>query len=199
MSLLNNRGLTFVELIVVIVMSSFLAIIISTFIVRTFTIFFDLQTQGLAQSKVTDASFRISKVFRGITYIENAEANTITGYTYFAPNDQYTSKITYYLNSSTNKVMAEVTPMTADYPIGSLLNGEKRTVTIIDNYYPVNGLSLFQYYNANYDALSAPVTDKQSIKNITVNLQSGYNTNKNNGKYTSSSISVNLRNRKTNL
>lgn len=199
MSRLNKRGLTFLELLIVITMSTFLVMVIAGFIVRSFTIFMELQARGLAQSKVTDSSLRISKVFRGITYVETADDDRVTGYAYFAPNDQYTSKILYYLDTTDNKIKAEVTPMTADYPIGSLLTGQKTTVTILDNYYPISGIPVFRYYNANYSELSSPVTDIQSIKNIEVNLQTGYNLSKNNQKYASSNVSVNLRNRKTNL
>jgi hypothetical protein len=157
-----------------------------------------LQADGLAHSKLADGSFRITKVVRGMNYIETANSDTITAYSYFAPNDQYTSKIRYYLNGTQDKLLAEVTPMTADYPTGTLITAQTKTVTIIDKFYKIPGVPTFVYFDANYDELTSPVTDLQSIKNITVQLQvKKYESNADD--YVSSKVTVSLRNRKSNL
>ena len=157
-----------------------------------------LQAEGLAQSKLADASFRVTRVLRGANYIESASDDGISAYAYFSPQDAYTSKITYFLSADQSQLLAEVTPMTADYPIGSLLPDQKKTVVVVDGFNKISGSPTFQYYTSTFSELSSPVTDLQSIKNITVNLYAKIYQSNNND-YASSKVTVNLRNRKTNL
>ncbi len=144
----DKRGLTLTELIVVMGIMSGLLVTVYVFTSSTISSFMQLQAEGLARSKLADGSFRLTKVLRGIDYIESANSDTITAYSYFAPNDQYTSKIRYYLNGPQDKLLAEVTPMTADYPIGTLLTAQTRTVTVIDNFVKLAGEPTFKYYDS---------------------------------------------------
>jgi len=194
----DSRGFTVTELVIVMGIMSLLLITVYVFTSSSINSFMRLQAEGLAQSKLADGSFRVTKVIRGINYIETADADTITAYSYFAPDDQYTSKIRYYLNPSQSQLLADVTPMTADYPVGALINAQKKTVVIIDNFYKISGQPTFKYFDANYNELASPVTDLQAIKNISVRLYvKKYESNA--ADYVSAEVTVSLRNRKSNL
>ena len=194
----NRKGLTLTELIVVMAIMSGVLITVYVFTSSSISSFLQLQAESLARSKLADGSFRITKVIRSINYIETANTDTITAYSYFAPNDQYTSKIRYYLNGSQDKLLAEVTPMTADYPIGTLISGQTKTVTIIDNFVKLASEPTFIYYDSNLNQITSPVSDVSSIKNISVKLfVKRYKEVPT--KYVSTEVTVNLRNRKTNL
>jgi prepilin-type N-terminal cleavage/methylation domain-containing protein len=194
----DKRGLTLTELIVVMMVMSGLLITVYVFTSSTISSFMQLQAESLARSKLAEGSYRVTKVIRSINYIETANSDTITAYSYFAPNDQYTSKIRYYLNGSQDKLLAEVTPMTADYPIGTLLSGQTKNVTIIDNFVKLATEPTFKYYDSNLTELPSPVSDVSSIKNISVNLFVK-RFKEVPTKYVSTEVTVNLRNRKTNL
>lgn len=198
MSRLNQKGFTLNELLIVLLISSLLITTLYVFTSNTVNSYMKMQAVGLAQSKLSDGSFRISQVLRGVNYIESASDDGITAYAYFAPQDAYTSKISYYLSADQTKLLADVTPMTADYPVGSLITANKKTVVVIDGFYKVAGSPTFTYYTSNYSQISSPVTDLQSIKNVSIKLNARiYNSS--NQEYSTSSVSVNLRNRKTNL
>lgn len=194
----KQSGLTITELLFVMIASSILLITLYTFTSTSINDFMKLQADGLAHNKLSENSSRITRVIRGVNQIEVAEADSITAYSYFAPDDRYTSKIRYYLNNDQNKLLADVTPMTADYPIGSLLTNQTRTVTIIDGFRKVSGKDTFTYYDNDFTQIASPVVEKQIIKNITLQLfVKKYNTE--NSDYVSTISSVNLRNRKSNL
>jgi len=91
--------------------------------------------------------------------------------------------------------MADLTPYSANPPLGSPVTAKKRTFTIIDNYYAVSGVSLFTYLDANNAALSLPISDLQTIKGVRVALAAKTS----NGSNQALSVQVSLRNRKTNL
>jgi len=194
----QQSGITIVELLVVLIASSILLTTLYVFTSNSINDFMRLQAEGLAHNKLSESSTRITKVIRGINQIEVAEADTITAYSYFAPHDTYTSKIRYYLNDNQDKLLAEVTPMTADYPIGSLITNQTRTVTVIDGFKKVPNKDTFMYYDGESNQLLSPVTEKQAIKNITLQLfVKKYESS--NPDYVSTISSVNLRNRKSNL
>lgn len=194
----NKMGFTVTELIVVMSIMSLLLVTVYVFTSSSISSFMRLQAEGLARSTLAEGSFRITKVVRGINYIESANTDTLTAYSYFAPDDQYTSKIRYYLNPSQTKLLADVTPMTADYPVGTVLTAQTKTVTVIDNFYKIAGKPTFRYYDANYSELTSPVADLPAIKNIGVQLfVKKYESNA--ADYVSTEVTVSLRNRKSNL
>lgn len=181
----------------VIIGSSILILTLYVFTSNAVNDFMRLQSESLARSKVTDGTFRISRVIRGLNHIEYAQADTITAYSYFAPHDEFTSKIVYYLNSNEDQLLAEVTPMTADYPIGNLILDQQKTVVIIDGFSKVSGSGsdTFEYYDKDHNPLTSPVLDTSPIKNIAVNIHARkYKTNSD--KYVSGKVSVNLRNKR---
>lgn len=194
----DQKGFTLPEMILVISMSSLLLVTLFIFSSTTVRNYMRMQAEGLANSKAAEGAFRISRVLRSANFVEEATDDRFTAYTYFAPQDRYTSKITYYLDNSKTKLLADVTAMTADYPGGILIADSKKTVVIIDKFLKRDGLPTFKYATANHTPITTPVTDLQAIKNISVNIYARLYEN-NNTKFVSSSVSVNLRNRKTNL
>lgn len=194
----NERGFTLNELIVVVLMSSILLVTLFSFTSTTINNFMRLQAEGLANSKLADGSFRVARVLRGANFIEAADTDTITAYAYFSPQDAYTSKIRYYLNGAQTQLLAEVTPMTADYPIGTLITAQQKTVVVVEGFFKRAGFPTFEYYNSTFVQLASPVADLQGIKNIKINLYAKLYAS-NSQEFTSSAITVNLRNRKTNL
>ncbi len=194
---LDSKGFTLFELIVVMMVSSFLLISLFGFTSRSINSFMKMQAEGLARSKLADGVFRVSQVLRSSNFVEEANADSFTAYAYFAPQDLYTSKIRYYLSPSQDQLLADVTPMTADYPVGTLLTGQQRTVVVIDKFYKRTSYPTFQYFTSTNTELSAPVSNMDSIDNITVNLYTKvYQAT---DEYKSSTLTVNMRNRKSNL
>lgn len=186
------------ELIVVITVGGILVAAVVVFFNGNINQYFKLQSEGLAYSEITSNSQRIARVLRGIKNIQIAEANSITAYAYFSTQSTYTSQVKYYLSTDSRQLLADVTPMDADYPIGNLITSQKYTVVVIDNFYVQNGVSLFKYNDSVGNELSAPVSNPNVIKNITINLAvKPYNSASN--KVISTELSVSLRNRKTNL
>ena len=92
--------------------------------------------------------------------------------------------------------MADVTPMTANPPIGTPITASKVTYTIMNNYYQAPGTSLFTYYDVTGATLTLPLSDEHSIIEIQVKLSEPV-ARFSNGQ--SLNVTVSLRNRKTNL
>ena len=195
----HQSGFTITELLIVIVITGLLISAIVGFFNGNINQYFKLQADGLAYSGITANSQRIARVLRGIKSFDVADANTITAYTYFAPQETYTSQIKYYISGNGKQLLADVTPMTADYPIGTLITGQKRSgIVIIDNYYQQPGKTLFSYKDSAGNDLTTPVTNLNSIKNVIINLAvKPYQSASSN--VTSTQLTVSLRNRKTNL
>lgn len=118
-------------------------------------------------------------------------------YSYFSPYDQYVSLIKYYPDNSGTKLLADVTRLTANPPIGTQIAGSLKTFTIIDNFYVPGGTNTFEYLNSAGGTLSLPITDLKTIKGIRINLADRPAST--NSQIVKMSVEVGLRNRKTNL
>ncbi len=162
----------------------------------TFNQYFALQREGTNFTDLAAQSHRISNVLRGLTDIESATPDEIVVYAYFFPNDRYVSKGRYYKNNTNSQLYADVTPMTSNPPIGTPITASKRTYTILENYYKVNNVNLFDYLSSTGSTLSTPITDLKTIKGIRVNLAVPAGIA---AKDQSVSVQVSLRNRKANL
>ena len=196
----NQKGFTVTELIMVVATAALLVAALVGFFNGNINQYFKLQADGLAYSEITQNSQRIAKVIRGLKYIEAAEPDRLVGYSYFAPSEQYTSKITYELVDHSTKIQATVIPMTADYPLGSLISGQTRTVSVVNNFYKKTGVNSFEYLDASGNTMAFPIDSSMinSIKSVRIKLNvKGYQTNSSN--VISNELVVNLRNRKTNL
>lgn len=156
-----------------------------------------LQEDGSAFTDVSLNSQRIAAVLRGGTNITQATSSSITLYSYFAPNDQYQSLIRYYPDGTNTKLLADVTRMTANPPIGVTIPSTLKTVTIIDDFYVPTGAKTFEYLDSAGGTLSLPITDYTTIKGVRVNLVT--KASKRNAVPTTLSVEVSLRNKKTNL
>lgn len=192
-----QAGFTLIELMIVVTL---VAVIGTTFLIFFKSSFFDylnLQSDATTMTQVNTQANRVAEVLRGVTDITSAGANDFQGYSYFYPQDTYVSVIHYYLQTSgaTTKLLADVTPMSANPPNGSPLTAKLKTYTIVDNFYQPTGGSLFTYLDSSGNSLSLPISDLQSIKGIQVNLAAKLSNNKNQ----TLSVQVSLRNRKTNL
>jgi prepilin-type N-terminal cleavage/methylation domain-containing protein len=193
----GQAGFTLVELLISIVI---IAIIGSTFLVffkSSFFNYLNLQSDATATSQLDTQAMRVATVMRGVTGLNSVAANDINIYSYFYPSDAYVSVVHYYLQTSgtTTKLLADVTPMTANPPIGTPQTNKLKTYTIIDNFYQPSGSSLFTYLDSSGNALTLPISDLQTIKGVQVNLAAKGS----NGSNQALNVQVSLRNRKTNL
>ncbi len=194
----NEQGFTIIELTVTMVVVAIASIILLTFTNTTTRQYLGLQKDASAFSDLAMQSQRITSVLRGSTDISEATADSVTVYAYFYPNNQYVSLIRYYLNPSRTTLYADVTPMSANPPVGTPITASKKTYTIIPYYYQVSATPLFQYQNASGTTLTQPIADLSTIKAIKISLTTPSTGQQNNSSQTIST-SVSLRNRKTNL
>ena len=191
-----ETGFTLPELLIVISLVAIVFITFASFFTNYLILYSKYQQDAGNFTELANQSQRIADVLRGLTDITSESANDLVAYAYFSPADAYTSQVHYYLNTAGTAVMVDVTPMTANPPIGTLISASKKTYTIISNYYQPPGGSLFAYYDASGTALALPISDEHSIMEIRVNLaEPGTHTTKGQ----TLSITLSLRNRKTNL
>lgn len=192
----KNAGFSLVELLVVISLVGILFTSFGVFFAGYLKLYSSYQTDATNFSELAQQSQRISKVLRGIVDITSVGSNDLTAYAYFSPGDTYTSVVRYYLNGTNDKLLVDVTPMTANPPIGTPITASKRTYTIITNYYKKPGVNLFDYYDTTGALLTPPVANQHVITTINVNLYEPVSRSSN-GQQMSTSVS--LRNRKVNL
>ncbi len=192
----KQAGFTIVELVVVIALASIAFITFASFFNNYLLLYSKYQKDGSNYTELANQSKRIADVMRGLTDFVSVSNNDLTAYAYFSPVDAYTSQVRYYLNAAGTAVLVDITPMTANPPTGTLITAQKKTYTIITNYYKPAGGTLFAYYDASGAAMTLPVSDEHSIQSVQVNLAVP-STHSANGQPLS--ITVSLRNRKTNL
>lgn len=196
MSRRNQSGFSLVELLVVISLIGIIVVTFSSFFMNYLILYSKYQQDSLNFGEMAQQSQRVGQVLRGLTDIVSESSDEITVYAYFAPSDNYVSEVHYYLADNDKKLMVDVTPMTANPPEGTLLTDQKKTYTIISNYHQVPGVNLFNYYDAGGTLLTQPISDQHSITQIQVNLAEPAS---HGSKSQELSITVSLRNRKTNL
>lgn len=192
----SNDGFTIVELLVVISLLAIMFVSFGSFFTNYLILYTKYQQDATNFTELADQSQRVADVLRGLTDITAESANGITVYTYFSPVDTYTSQVKYYISANGQSLLADVTPMTANPPLGTLITASTRTYTIISNLYQPVGGSLFNYYDASGTTMTLPIADEHSIIEIQVNLSAASSHTKNGQNL---SINVSLRNRKTNL
>lgn len=192
----SQAGFTLVELLVTVSLISIVSITVYTAYQSSYGGYLGLQKDATSLTDLASQSQRIAKVMRSATSLESVGANDITFYAYFAPTDAYVSKVRYYMSADNKKLYVDITPMTANPPVGTLITAQKRTYTVLDNFKQTNGISLFTYLNGSGSAMTLPVTDTNSIKGIRVSLATDVASGKTNQII---SVQVSLRNKKTNL
>lgn len=191
-----QKGFTLVELLVVISLVAIIFITFSSFFTNYLILYTKYQKDSSSYTELAHQSQRVSDVLRGLTDIVSLSDNDIVAYAYFSPVDAYVSQVRYYLNPTKTALYVDVIPMTANPPNGTLLTANQVTYKIISDFYQPVGGKLFTYYDATGTELTVPVADQHTVLSIRVDLaapgshtQTGQNL----------SISVSLRNRKTNL
>ena len=192
----TEAGFTLVELLVVISLVALLFVVFGTFFTNNLNLYSHYQTDASNFTELANESQRVAQVLRGLTDIISESSNDLSVYAYFSPVDTYVSVVHYYLNGSSTALLADVTPMTANPPIGTQITAKKKTYTIISNYFQQTGTNLFTYYDASGTALTTPITDEHSVVDIGVSLAEPGSHTKNGQQL---GITVSLRNRKTNL
>lgn len=194
----DNRqaGFSLVELLVVISLIGVIFATFSSFFTNYLILYSKYQQDSMNFSEMAQQTQRVAQVLRGLTDIVSESSNDLVVYAYFSPVDTYVSQVHYYLSSSGKALMVDVTPMTANPPIGTTIPAKKKTYTIISHYYQAPGGSLFSYYDASGSLLTLPISDEHSILDIQVNLAEPAS-HGSNGQTLSTMVS--LRNRKTNL
>ncbi|MBL8121270.1 prepilin-type N-terminal cleavage/methylation domain-containing protein [Candidatus Saccharibacteria bacterium] len=198
-SLQSQAGLTLIELLVAIVLIGIISTTFLIFFKSSLFNYLDLQKDATSFTQLSSQAARVSGVLRGTTGIVTASGNELSVYAYFDPSDTYVSLLHYYVvnNGGAKQLKADLTPMTANPPIGTPITASQRTFVIIDSLYQPSGQNLFAYLNATGGTLSLPITDLQTIKGIRVNLAA--QTVAAGGGNQSLAVEVSLRNRKTNL
>ncbi len=193
--LTSQQGFTIVELTMVIIVIGIVVPMFYLFFNNSLSQYLTLQKDGSDFTDLAYQSQRIGNVLRGATDIVSVSADDISCYAYFSPNDTYVSLIHYYKTAGNTQMLADVTPMTANPPIGSLITAKKQTFKIINNFYQSPSLSTFVYLDETGAPLTLPIADEHTIKGVQVNLaaKGGDNSNQ------AITLQVSLRNRKTNL
>lgn len=194
----ETSGFTLPEILITIGLIGIVLAMATPIFTSTFNNYFGLQYKNEQFTTIASQSQRIGNVIRGLSDINTANADDMDMYAYFYPNDAYVSKINYYLSADQTKLYADVTPMTANPPVGTPITANKKTYTIIDNFKKVSGVSLFEYIDQNNNTLTLPITDLNAIRAVKINLAVREKVGADSGSQTVS-LSVSLRNRKTNL
>ncbi len=199
MSDLSKRqsGFTIVELLIAMAVAAIVAVGVYSFFGSSLKEYFRLQEESLAFADVAANSQRIASVLRGTTDVTVASNTSMTMYSYFSPYDQYVSLIKYYPDNTGTKLLADVTRMTANPPIGTQISGSLKTFTIIENFYVPSGTNTFEYLDSSGGTLTMPISDLKTIKGVRINLADKPVTPS--SQVTKMSVEVGLRNRKTNL
>ncbi len=193
----NNKGFTVLEVLISVSLLSIIGLTAYSFTTESITNFLHLEEDGLRLSTITDESQRIAKVVRGATDVSTATYTNLSIDGYFSPGDAYVSKIDYYKSADGKNLLADVTPYTVNPPIGSLITASKKTYTIIDNFYTPASVNTFTYLDSAGGILSMPITELRTIYGIRVSLS--VKTTTNSTSFSTISLDVSLRNRKTNL
>lgn len=192
----RQTGFTLVELLVTIVLTGIMMAAIFVFFKSSLFNYLGLQKSASNFTNLAAQSQRIGSVVRGTTDLIDVQNDSLQMYAYFYPTDQYVSIIKYYLDSTNTVLLADVTPMSANPPIGAPITASKKTYTIIPSFKKVTGVNLFEYVNSANTVLTPPVSDLRTIRTIRINLSAETATN---SVTQSIKLEVNLRNRKTNL
>jgi prepilin-type N-terminal cleavage/methylation domain-containing protein len=190
---MNQKGFTLIELMVVILVIGVLFATFGVFFNNTLISFLDQQQNSIELTNLQVESTRIGNVIRGATGIVNASPDSLTLYSYFNLSDPYVSEVTYYLNSQKNQLLASVTPMSDNPPIGQPITSETKQYVIISKYDYSSSKGLFTYYGLGQNILYPPITDNNLIISVGINLISpvaGFN-----NKSQSLNLIISLRNR----
>lgn len=187
-------GYSLIELLVVISITSAIAVPLTLFSIKGLTSYAFLQAQSDTALELNTLANRIAKVVRGTSSVDTAQPNTLTIYGYFSPQDTVIKKIRYFI-AGTNLNIG-VTPPTGTAPNYTYdAATEVITTTRID--LVMAGKPLFTYYDDAGNVLSGAFLTSQ-VKNVGLYVAANPSA-KQVAVPISISTRVTLRNLKTNL
>lgn len=190
----NQSGYTIIELLIVIVITTAIAVPLSTFAIKGMTSYNFLEAQSNTSIELNTLANRIAKVVRGATTVDTAQSNTLIIYGYFSPQDTTIKKIRYFINGTNLNI--GVTPPTGTAPNYTYDSAnEVITTTRID--LVMAGNPLFTYYDDVGTQLTGAFQVSQ-IKQVGIYIAANPNV-KQVPKPISLSTKVTLRNLKVNL
>lgn len=166
MSLRKQGGYTLLELIFVIGITGMMTLAIMGFVINSSRGYQYLDHQSRAAVDLSNTLNRVSKVIRGTTDVVDAQANTLTIYGYFSPNDAVVKKIRYF--KSGNKLMVGVIPPTGAGP-NYTYNPSDEEVSVLQDYISMDSTPIFTYYDATGTQLTGAFAITQ-IKQIGLNM-----------------------------
>jgi prepilin-type N-terminal cleavage/methylation domain-containing protein len=193
-NLRRQGGYSLIELLVVIVITTAIAVPLGTFAIRGLRSYTFIQAQSDTSTELNILANRIAKVVRGVTSVDTAQSNTLTVYGYFSPQDTVIKKIRYFI-SGTNLNIGVTTPIGTEPNLVYNPANEVITTTRVDLVMGSN--ALFTYYDDVGNQLGGGFTTGQ-IKAIGIYVAANPNI-KQNPTTISLSTRVTLRNLKTNL
>ncbi len=196
MSHRSNRqaGYSLVELLVVITLTSMLAVPLIIFSYKGLSSYEFLQAQSNTSLELSTLSARMGKVIRGTTGVLIASNNTLTIYGYFSPQDATVKKIRYFI-SGTNLNIG-VTPPSGTAP-NYTYNAADEVITTTRVDLVMGANNLFTYYDDSGNVLPNGFTVGQ-VKSIGLYVAANPRT-KQLSVPIAVSTRVTLRNFKTNL
>lgn len=190
----TSRGLTILELILILPLIGIITILAMTMIVNYNRTYKYSVIQGQTSYQIANYLERMGRVIRSTNDIDSATANSLTIYAYFSPRDATPDKIRYYLSGSDLKVGVIQASGTA--PNYTYNPGSEVVTTMVSNV--KNGAAdLFSYYDENGTKLTGSF-NIGSVKEIGIFVSLNPD-----DKFISKNISgqtkIQLRNKKTNL
>jgi len=194
----SQRGFTLPELMIVMAVIAVVTTAMFTFVSTSVRRYVALQGDSATFGQLATQAQRLAQVLRGATDISAVSADDITAYAYFFPNDTYVSLVHYYKNAAKTQLFADVTPMSANPPIGAPIPSKIKTYTIIDKLHTNGAVQTFTYLDSVGNPLTLPMSDLHTIKGIQISLAVPADAVSPNSSSTIT-LQVSLRNRKTNL
>lgn len=148
----NESGYSLIELLIVMTLTTMVAVPLVVFSYKGLTSYEFLQAQSNTSGELNTLVNRIGKVVRGTTSVIDAQDNTLTIYGYFSPQDTTVKKIRYFINGSNLNI--GVTPPTGTAPNYTYLSAnEVVTTSRID--LAMGGTPMFTYYDDTGTKLAA--------------------------------------------
>lgn len=140
----QEAGYSLVELLVVMTLTTMVAVPLVVFSYKGLTSYVFLQAESDTSTELSSLSARIGKVIRGATGVVSASDNSLTIYGYFSPQDTTVKKIRYFI-SGTNLNIG-VTPPTGTAP-NYTYNAANEVITTTRIDLVMGTTPIFTYYD----------------------------------------------------
>jgi hypothetical protein len=140
----GERGYSLVELLIVMTLTTMIAVPLVVFSYKGLTSYEFLQAQSNTSTELNSLTSRIAKVVRGTTGVITAQDNTLTIYGYFSPQDTVVKKIRYFVSG--NNLNIGVTPPTGTAP-NYTYNAADEVITTDRIDLSMGSTPMFTYYD----------------------------------------------------